>query len=570
MTLNQRAFFIVVMMLLSVLYIVPWEKYGIDNAFLNKRYTLWLDLQWGVELDYKVDLDTIKTQTGIEYTSMRNIVIEDIKKTIDTRVKSLGLSEPNIQDAKYGNDSHIIVQIPTQSYANLSQEEREEKNAQDIARAKEVIWKVVKLEFREEKTQLTEADKTARKNLAKKADEELKTTPFSTVWQKYRDNYENVIFYAGTGVLPPYAQFPDHESIETFPYRAPMFEAKTNPTMADDGSGNVITKTDKGYSFVELYGKTGQGTGAIYNYSFLYIDERPSLWQAAKTSDGKILNDAYLVSAGNTPNMQTWAPQVTLLFNSEWKNIFKEITQKLIGKQLAIFVGSDMVMNAQVNEVIPSGEAVISGTYTHAETKSLANKINAWKVAAPIYLTSERTIDAKIGINSLSQIVKAGLIGLFIIVIFLVYFYHIGGLLAGIALIAYSLLLVAFIKVSGATMTLASIAWAILSIGLAIDANILIFERMREALQDGYSIEKAIKIGFNKSWTAIWDSHITSLASALILFWFGISMIKWFGFMLGLWIILSLFTAMWVSRILILWTSKKLKNNAYLLIGYKK
>ena len=120
---------------------------------------------------------------------------------------------------------------------------------------------------------------------------------------------------------------------------------------------------------------------------------------------------------------------------------------------------------------------------------------------------------------------------------------------------------------TGVVLTLASIAGVILSIGLAIDANILIFERMREALREGKSIEHSIVIGFDKSWTAIWDSHITS---AIILYIFGISLIKGFGFMLGLGIVLSLFTAMWVSRILIIAVGRKLSHNPELFVGFKK
>ncbi len=123
---------------------------------------------------------------------------------------------------------------------------------------------------------------------------------------------------------------------------------------------------------------------------------------------------------------------------------------------------------------------------------------------------------------------------------------------------------------TGVVLTLASIAGVILSIGLAIDANILIFERMREALADNKTIDQAIHLGFEKSWTAIWDSHITSLTSAVILYIFGISLIKGFGFMLGLGIVLSLFTAMWVSRILILAVGQKMHNSPELFIGFKK
>lgn len=189
---------------------------------------------------------------------------------------------------------------------------------------------------------------------------------------------------------------------------------------------------------------------------------------------------------------------------------------------------------------------------------------------APIYLTSERTIDAKIGSSSLRQILLAGAIGLIAIVLFLSMFYRVSGMLAGIALITYTLILIALVKMTGVVLTLASIAGVILSIGLAIDANILIFERMREALRDNKTIEQAIHIGFEKSWTAIWDSHITSLTSAVILYIFGISLIRGFGFMLGLGIILSLFTAMWVSRILILAVGRKMHNSPELFIGFKK
>lgn len=213
---------------------------------------------------------------------------------------------------------------------------------------------------------------------------------------------------------------------------------------------------------------------------------------------------------------------------------------------------------------------MITGDYTVASAKELANNINTGIVPAPIYLTSERTIDAKIGSSALREILYAGAIGLIVIVVFLTIFYRVSGLLAGLALIIYTVILVAIIKFTGVVLTLASIAGVILSIGLAIDANILIFERMREALREGNPLEKAIHVGFNKSWTAIWDSHITSLTSALILYIFGISLIKGFGFMLGLGIVLSLFTAMWVSRVLIEFVGKSIGKNTELFVGLNK
>jgi protein-export membrane protein SecD len=564
MKLWHRFILAILLITLSWLYIVPWEKFGIDIAILTKPYILWLDLQWGVELDYKVDFDGLKNQTGAAFSEQN--IIEGIKSVIDKRVNSLGLAEPTIQTAKYGDESHIIVQIPTRDYGNVSDEEKRKKSMEDTEKAKATIGKVVQLEFREQKTTVTDADKEERKELANKAWNEIQSTPFATVWQKYRDQYENIVFASGTGSLPPEAQFPGIEKVEKFPYYSPILITQGNIEYSMDKDGNPTIKSNTGYALVELQKKTGSGT---YAYSYIFIDERASSWAPAKTADGKVLWDKYLVNAG-VGFTQGGQPQVELLFNDEGKKIFAELTKRLLGKQIAIFVGGQMLTAPTVQAVIPDGRAVITGDYTVESAQKLANDINTGIVPAPIYLTSERTIDAKIGSHALREILIAGFIGLVLIVCFLTYFYRVSGLLAGVALIAYTLFLVALVKFFGPVLTLASIAGIILSIGLAIDANILIFERMREALHDGQSVEKAIHIGFDKSWTAIWDSHITSLTSAVILYLFGISLIKGFGFMLGLGIVLSLFTAMWVSRVLIEFVGKKMTKHMFAFIWEKK
>lgn len=138
---------------------------------------------------------------------------------IDRRVNSLGLAEPTIQTASYGDETHIIVQIPTKDYGDISDIEKEKRNNEDILIAKETIGKVVKLEFKEEKKQITEEDRLERRALAESALRELSTTPFATVGTKYRDQYENIIFSSGTGALPSEAAFSGVENITTFPYR---------------------------------------------------------------------------------------------------------------------------------------------------------------------------------------------------------------------------------------------------------------------------------------------------------------------------------------------------------------
>ena len=564
MNLTARTILASVLIVASTLYVIPWDKFGIDIPALSKPYTLGLDLQGGIELDYKVDLDSVPTTSGS--TLDQNTIIEGLKAIIDRRVNSLGLAEPTIQTANYGGDTHIIVQIPTKEYGDISEEEREQRSREDIKAAKETIGKVVKLEFKEEKKEITEEDKLERRALAETAIRELDTTPFATVGQKYRDQYENVIYYSGTGALPSEATFSGVDNITTFPYRTGIESTQGNVSYTLDADGNAVLEGNPGYAIIDITSKEGTGS---YSYSYIFIDERPSYWTPAKTADGKILNDSYLVSAGSTFS-QAGEPQVELLFNDEGKTIFADITRRLLGKQLAIYVGGQALTAPVIQSVIPDGRAVITGDYTIASAKDLASNITTGIVPAPIYLTSERTIDAKIGASALGEILVAGLIGLAIIVVFLTVFYRVSGLLAGVALVAYTIFLIALIKLFGPVLTLASIAGVILSIGLAIDANILIFERMREALREGNPLMKAIHIGFDKSWTAIWDSHVTSLVSAFILFFVGISMIKGFGLMLGLGIVLSLFTSMWVSRVLIEVVGQYMKNNTKMFVGEGK
>ncbi len=558
---------------LSSLYIFPWKSVGIDfgESFINKNYTLGLDLQWGVELDYQVDLSAVKTQTGVDMatglpnTSNEFVVVEGLKKIIDDRVGSLGLAEPNIQTLKYGAETHIIVQIPTESYADLTPEEREKKQQQDIQKAKDVIGKVVNLEFREWRTNTTDAEYAERLTLAENAAKDIAILDFSVLSQKYHFPNDHIFVKSGTGDIPSEANIASLKDFsgEEFPK---IFPVETVVEEIPTGSGSE-TMTRTGYVALRLDKKTGENQ---YDYSYVFVDKEPGSWMPAKTTDGKILNDDYLVGASAFIDPNTLQPKVSLTFSEEWAKMFGEITARMINQQLAIFVGGEIVTAPRIRDAITTGTAEISGDYTSIEeAKEVADNITTGIVPAPIYLTSERTIDAKIGSTALSQILVAGIIGLSVIILFLVAFYRVGGFLAGVALVSYAVILITIVKLTGVTLTLAAIAGVILSIGLAIDANILIFERIHEGLKEKLPLNKSIETGFEQSWAAIWDSHITSFLSALILFLVGVSLIKGFGFMLGVGILLSLFTAMWISRVLILFTAKFIKNPK-ILVGFSK
>lgn len=207
MKLSHRILFVVLLVLVTGAYIFPWSKVGLDFPAFSKPFTLGLDLQGGVELDYKVDLGAVTSQKSNNWTSQT--IVEGIKSVIDKRVNGLGLAEPTIQTANYGGDTHIVVQIPTKDYGDISEEEKIARSAEDIAKAKATIGKVVQLEFREEKTTITDADRAERKGLADKALAELKDTPFDTVAGKYSSQYERVVIATGSGKLPAGLAFPE-------------------------------------------------------------------------------------------------------------------------------------------------------------------------------------------------------------------------------------------------------------------------------------------------------------------------------------------------------------------------
>ena len=586
--LGFRLAIIIILALFSAAYVLPWKTIGVSTPFTITEYKLGLDLHGWVELDYKIDMtDAEKKGEGFKPKD----IIEGLKSIVEKRVNSLGTAEPTIQTASYGGEEHIVVQIPTQNFDGelLSDAEKKAKNDEYITKAKETIGKVVRLEFKEQKTSVTDADKKERTNIATKLLTEVQSAKYSfaTIANKYKDQYENIEYRAGSGEtseIPQEFTFTGMESVKTPYISSQIIETKKgegyslgldNKLVQSEGEKGYSIITIKSITTVEKEREVEIGTGTtkkekytakIYDYEAVFISQKPSEWMSAKTEAGKVLDEQYLTKA-SVSFSQGFSPQVDLLFNAEGGKIFAELTKRLMGKQIAIFVGWELLTAPTVQSVIPDGRAVITGNYTAESAKKLATDINTGIVPAPIYLTSERTIDAKIGADSLTVIIHAGLIGLLLIITFLIIIYRVSGLMAGIALVIYGLLLLAIVKSFGIVLTLASIAGMILSIGLAIDANILIFERTKEELRNGVEVEKAIAVGFGKSWSAIWDSHITSFTSAVVLYIFGISLIKGFGLMLGLWILLSLFTAMWISRILILVVGHKMRKNMKMFIG---
>jgi preprotein translocase subunit SecD len=263
------------------------------------------------------------------------------------------------------------------------------------------------------------------------------------------------------------------------------------------------------------------------------------------------LTGRYVKSASLNLNQTTRQPEVFLEFDADGAKMFEELTARNIGKQVAIFVDNEILTAPRVNEKISGGRAQITGQFTIAEAQRLVARFKDGALAAPIRLMSQQTIGATLGSDSLTKTLWAGLIGTLLVMIFMVVYYHKLGLYSSIALLIYTILLLAIFKLFGITITLAGIAGIILSIGMAVDANILIFERSKEELKKGISKTTAIIEGFRRAWPSIRDSNIATMITSLVLYSFASSFIRGFALSLLLGVIVSMFTAITVTRTLL-------------------
>jgi len=243
-------------------------------------------------------------------------------------------------------------------------------------------------------------------------------------------------------------------------------------------------------------------------------------------------------------------PAVGIQFDNEGAKIFEQLTERNIGKYLAIFLDNGLIEMPVVREKISGGQARITGKFTIEEAKKLVERFNAGALTAPINLISQETVGASLGEESLQKTLKAGLIGIILILLFMGFYYRRLGLgwFSGIAFLIYILLTLAVYKIFGATMTLAGIAGFILSIGMAVDANILIFEGIKEGFKKGLNRISSIDEGFRKAWSSIRDSNITSIITCLILYNLTSGFIKGFALTLLIGVLVSMFSAIFVTR----------------------
>lgn len=242
---------------------------------------------------------------------------------------------------------------------------------------------------------------------------------------------------------------------------------------------------------------------------------------------------------------------VSLEFNGKGANKFAELTQKLVGQQMAIFFDNEEISAPVIREAIFGGRAEISGGssgFKYEEAEKMVNLLNAGALPVPSDIIQENTVGPTLGSDSIEKSKFAAMIGIGFVMLFMVFAYRLPGLIADIALIVYGLILFALFKAIPVTLTLAGIAGFVLSVGMAVDANILIFERTKEELKAGRNLFTAINSGFDRAFTSIFDSNMTTILTCVILYFLGTSVVKGFALTLAIGVVVSMFTAITVTK----------------------
>lgn len=355
---------------------------------------------------------------------------------------------------------------------------------------------------------------------------------------------------------------------------------------------------------------------SVYKVERLFFSTAASTWKDTP------LNGKNFKRASVSINPNTQEVLINIAFDEEGAKLFSELTERNLDKPIAIFVGGNLISSPKVSTKITDGNAVITGYQNPKSAQQLANDLNTGALAAPISLTGQYNISASLGEEALATSLKAGLIGLLLLAIFMTFYYRLLGLIATLALALYTVLIIALIKIalptavaiaisvvvfivllrkiidsdeSGweklvsffvatfvlfllamilstpITLTLAGVAGVILSIGIAVDANILIFERMKEEFRAGRSLSGSIETGFSRAWSSIRDSNFSTLITCVILLWFGSSLIKGFAFNLSMGVVISMLSAITITKTLLkAFVGTRLAKNEFLFCAEKK
>lgn len=528
------AFFCVLMVWPNVPAGTPFKSFW-DKA----QFRLGLDLQGGTHLVYSADTSEVEEQD-------RTSAVEGVRDVIERRVNAFGVSEPVVQTNIVGNNYRIIVELA---------------GVHDVNEAIQMIGETPLLEFKEQdpnfKETLSDEDLNQleeENNITKQRAEEILSRAlagedFTSLATEYSEDVGSASQGGDLGFV-------------TRGMFVPEFEETIFDKMAGPGIYPELVQTEYGYHIIKKIEERGEGENReVHSAHILFLTKSEADLQSEAQWINTDLSGKHLKRSQVQFDQQTSEPQVSLEFNDEGKELFAEITSRNVSKPVAIFLDGYPISVPTVQEPIKEGKAVITGRFNIKEAKELVQRLNAGALPVPITLISQQTIGASLGKESIDKSLLAGVIGLIVTAVFMLLYYRLPGLMAVLALLIYAVLNLTIYKLIPVTLTLAGVAGFILSVGMAVDANVLVFERMKEELRRGREINSAIEEGFKRAWTSILDSNVSTLITSVILIWLGTSIIKGFAITLTIGVAVSMFSAITVTKsFLRLWSGLKSKK----------
>lgn len=532
--------------------------YGVLNSL---KINLGLDLQGGIHLEYKADTSQIEG-------SKVDDAMQALQDVIERRVNAFGVAEPVVYTTKTGSDRRLVVELA---------------GVKDINQAKEMIKATPFLEFKEEGPEekipqdiLDKFNDEARKKAGDILKKALAGDDFATLAKENSEDPGSKDKGGDLDFVKKGAFVPEFDKVL---FEGNLKDGEIYPQLVETQFGwHIIKKIEQrgeGDPAKSPDGDNGASNLEIHSAHILIAKKtNPATAQKNYVSTGltgKNLKNA----AVEFQNQGLSEPQVALQFDAEGTKLFADLTKKNLNKTIAIYLDGQIVSAPTVQAEITNGQAVISGNFTIDEAKQLVRNLNEGALPVPINLISQQSVEASLGQISLEKSLKAGIIGLFVVMIFMVIYYRFLGVVASLALLIYAGLMVSIFKFSAfspwqITLTLPGIAGFILSIGMAVDANILIFERTKEEIRRGRNILGAVEEGFKRAWTSIRDGNVSSIITSMILINMGTGFVKGFAVTLVIGVLVSMFTAVVITRTILRFVMGEWIEDKLYLIGVNK
>lgn len=535
----------------SIIREIPPE---IDFLFLKKKVRLGLDLRGGTHFVIQVQSDKVLKE-----------VFDRFGKSISSR---LGEEKIEVKEVKASEDG-LEVSVPAGSDVELIADAATQVHPLLKISSSSVSDETLKISF-----ELPPSEKT-----------DIKTKALEQALETIRNRIDQfgivepaIVKYGEDMIVVQLPGIKDPERAKTLIKRTGLLEFK----LVDDGNNFLETLADELPEGVTIqYEDVQDERGKIVQSPFLrsgsfaklskFIE---SIKERIPEGDEILIEEIYHPETGTRSyrtyllkaetllkgdtiddarvrfDTQFGQPYVSLSFNSIGAKIFEEITGKNVGRRLAIILDGRVKSAPIIKTKIAGGKAIIEGRFTSEEAHDLAITLRAGSLPAPIEIAEERTVGPSLGADSIRKGMTAIIIGGILVLIFMTFYYKLSGLIADIALLLNLLFIIAIMTLFEATLTLPGIAGLVLTLGMAVDANILIIERIREELRGGKTMRAAVEAGYNRAFSAIFDSNVTTVVCAAILFQFGTGPIKGFAVTLTVGIIVSFFTAVFITHII--------------------